>query len=234
MELPTVMFAFGSRDDDDDDDDGDSDERVMVEEDETTPEERAAEAQKWIDAWRASLPPPSSLKEEENTIIAEEKVVTKEEEVSTTTNVTLETAFFTFGDEEEVAKKEEKKEKKKSTPPPKTTKNKKTEAKRATRSGKSYYKIIAGVKYDRKVLDDCEEFELNNGSIDLTEAKRIMEDILDGPMRPIFPGSNIRSTVTNIELTTAFYALATWKWDDDAREWFSNKIAEIRRESGRD
>ena len=86
----------------------------------------------------------------------------------------------------------------------------------------------------REVLDDCDEFELNNGEIDLKEAMRIMADINDGPTRPIFPGSDIRSKVTNIELATADYALDKYKWAEDARAWFSNEIQEIRRESSRD
>jgi hypothetical protein len=52
------------------------------------------------------------------------------------------------------------------------------------RSGTSYYKVIDGVRYDRRVLDDCVAFEKVNGSIDLAEARRMYEDVSDGPVKP--------------------------------------------------
>ena len=49
------------------------------------------------------------------------------------------------------------------------------------RAGSSYYQVIDGVKYDRKVLDDCRASVNDDGVIDYDEARRIVMDILDGP-----------------------------------------------------
>ena len=46
------------------------------------------------------------------------------------------------------------------------------------RSGVSYYKVIDGARYDRRVLDDCAAFENVNGSVDLGEARRMYDDCL--------------------------------------------------------
>jgi hypothetical protein len=95
------------------------------------------------------------------------------------------------------------------------------------RSGTSYYKVIDGVRYDRRVLDDCVAFEKVNGSIDLAEARRMYEDVSDGPVKP--QGRGKTSSVTDVELATLAYALATYAWEDDARAFVEDKVREEER-----
>ena len=92
------------------------------------------------------------------------------------------------------------------------------------RSGVSYYKVIDGARYDRRVLDDCEAFERVNGSVDLGEARRMYEDVSDGPSKP--QGRGRTSSVTDVELATLEYALATYAWTDDARAFVEDKMRE--------
>ena len=95
---------------------------------------------------------------------------------------------------------------------------------RAEASGSSYYKVVNGVKLDRKVVDDCVEFEKNDGSIDVTEAKRIFADIVDGPKRAVGGANETETTVTNVELDTAQYVFDTFKWERDAKDWFYSEL----------
>ena len=53
----------------------------------------------------------------------------------------------------------------------------------ASASAKGYYQVIDGVRYDRRVLDDCRESVNDDGVIDLDEARRIVADVTDGPRR---------------------------------------------------
>lgn len=92
------------------------------------------------------------------------------------------------------------------------------------KSGTSYYKIIDGVKYDRKVLDDCAAYEKNDGEIDLDEAKAILGDLLDGPARKVGGANEGKTSVTNVELDTAQYAFDNFKWSPAAKEWFFEKL----------
>ena len=92
------------------------------------------------------------------------------------------------------------------------------------RSGVSYYKVIDGERYDRRVLDDCEAFERVNGSVDLGEARRMYRDVSDGPSKP--QGRGRTSSVTDVELATLEYALATYAWTDDARAFVEDKMRE--------
>lgn len=92
------------------------------------------------------------------------------------------------------------------------------------RSGTSYYKVIDGVRYDRKVLDDCAAYEKNDGAIDLAEAKAILGDLLDGPVRKVEREGEAVSSVTNVELDTAQYAFDNFTWTKEAKEWFFEKL----------
>mmetsp|Transcript_20965 Transcript_20965/g.33942 ORF Transcript_20965/g.33942 Transcript_20965/m.33942 type:complete len:150 (-) Transcript_20965:167-616(-) len=91
-------------------------------------------------------------------------------------------------------------------------------------SGTSYYKIIDGVKYDRKVLDDCAKYEKNDGSIDIDEAKLILSDLLDGPARKVGGANETKSAVTNVELDTAQYAFDNFTWSPAAKDWFFEQL----------
>lgn len=91
-------------------------------------------------------------------------------------------------------------------------------------SGKSYYKVVNGVKLDRKVVDDATEFQANNGTIDKDEAQRIFLDIVDGPKRAVGGANETMTTVTNVELDTAQYIYENFQWDEDAKEWFYKEL----------
>lgn len=95
---------------------------------------------------------------------------------------------------------------------------------RAEASGSSYYKVVNGVKLDRKVVDDATEFQANNGTIDKDEAQRIFLDIVDGPKRAVGGANETMTTVTNVELDTAQYIYENFQWDEDAKEWFYKEL----------
>ena len=94
------------------------------------------------------------------------------------------------------------------------------------RTGTSYYKVVNGERYDRRVLDDCDAFQKVNGSVDLAEARRMYEDVSDGPAKPQARGKT--SSVTDVEIATLEYALVTYAWTDDARAFVENKLREDR------
>jgi hypothetical protein len=93
----------------------------------------------------------------------------------------------------------------------------------------SYYEVIDGVKYDRKVLDACRRSEAEDGFISLDEAKAILTDVVDGPTRPVVraDGRTLASSVTNVEIDTAAYALRTFRWTSAARKWFTRAMETI-------
>jgi len=89
------------------------------------------------------------------------------------------------------------------------------------RSGSSYYEIVDGQKYDRKVLDACRS-AMADGTIDLAEARRIIANVVDGPRRVQKRG--VRSPVTDIELATLRYARATFAWTPEAEKWVYDEV----------
>ena len=76
---------------------------------------------------------------------------------------------------------------------------------RRHRAEGSYYKVVDGVKLDRKVIEDCEAFQANDGTIDMEEAARIFQDIVDGPTRRVNEVNDSKTKVTQCELDTAQY-----------------------------
>jgi hypothetical protein len=86
----------------------------------------------------------------------------------------------------------------------------------------SYYRQIHGVKYDRKVLDDCEASVNDDGVIDLNEATRIVADVLDGPKKKQARGAV--SSVTDVELATLRYAHAHFAWSKEADAWVYGEL----------
>ena len=95
-----------------------------------------------------------------------------------------------------------------------------------TRAEGSYYKVVDGVKLDRKVIEDCEAFQANDGTIDMEEAARIFQDIVDGPTRRVNEVNDSKTRVTQCELDTAQYCFDKFSWDDDAKKWFFEKLTE--------
>ena len=96
---------------------------------------------------------------------------------------------------------------------------------------KSYYRVVDGVRYDRKVLEDCEAAVDDDGVIDLAEARRVVADVLDGPRRAQARG--VVSAVTDCELATLRYAHERFRWTEEADAWVYGKLAEAF-EAGRD
>ena len=86
----------------------------------------------------------------------------------------------------------------------------------------SYYRTIAGVRYDRKVLEDCEASVGDDGVIDLDEAKQIVEDVLDGAVKVQKRG--VLSAVTDVELATLRYAHQHFTWSKEADAWVYGKL----------
>ena len=95
-----------------------------------------------------------------------------------------------------------------------------------TRAEGSYYKVVNGVKLDRKVIEDCEAFQKNDGAIDMEEAKRVFQDIVDGPKRRVGGANDSETTVTQCELDTAQYCFDNFNWNEDAKKWFFEKLTE--------
>lgn len=85
----------------------------------------------------------------------------------------------------------------------------------------SYYRVVDGVRYDRKVLEDCEASVNDDGVIDLAEARRVVADVLDGPRRE--QGRGVVSAVTDCELATLRYARDRFEWTEEAKAWVYGK-----------
>jgi len=77
----------------------------------------------------------------------------------------------------------------------------------------SYYKIVDGVKYDRKLLEAAEGFA-KDGHISFPEAKTLWEDAQDG------------QGVTEIEKQTLLYTMETFKYTDKARAFLQPLLEE--------
>ena len=114
--------------------------------------------------------------------------------------------------------------------PPATTRR---GARGASASAKGYYQVIDGVRYDRRVLDDCRESVNDDGVIDLDEARRIVADVTDGPRRRQKRG--VVSSVTDCELDTLRYAHEHFEWTPEADAWvYGELMGEFDRGGERD
>ena len=107
-----------------------------------------------------------------------------------------------------------------------TTKTKKGLEKSSRRA---YYETVAGVKYDKAVLEACRGFVARAGALDLASAKTTWALIADGAIKKqVRPdGRVVKSAVTNVELATATYALETFEWADDAAAWFRERVEAV-------
>ena len=110
-----------------------------------------------------------------------------------------------------------------------TTEQTKTKTKTKTKkkgSRRSYYETIAGVKYDKAVLEACRGFAARDGAVDLAAAKSTWALIADGAVKKQTraDGRVVKSSVTNVELATALYALETFAWAEDAQAWFRERV----------
>jgi len=85
--------------------------------------------------------------------------------------------------------------------------------KKAREEGESYYRVIDGVKYDRKLLEQAEEF-VKDGQISFPEAKALCIDAEDG------------KGVTDIEKATLKYMVDTFKFTEKAAKFMKEQLGE--------
>jgi hypothetical protein len=80
--------------------------------------------------------------------------------------------------------------------------------------GESYYKVIDGKKYDREILEFCEEAVAGagDGRISQADAEKLYELVKDG------------DKYTDIEKDSVKYARENFKWTEAADEWFRTEI----------
>eukprot|EP00930_Biecheleria_cincta_P006993 TRINITY_DN10812_c0_g1_i2.p1 TRINITY_DN10812_c0_g1~~TRINITY_DN10812_c0_g1_i2.p1 ORF type:complete len:1686 (+),score=441.68 TRINITY_DN10812_c0_g1_i2:65-5122(+) len=82
------------------------------------------------------------------------------------------------------------------------------------RKGSSFYKIIAGVRYDRELLEEAEE-AAKDGQISLPDAKRLLERALDS------------GRVTETERRTLEYVLNNMKCTQPAANFLREKLGAV-------
>jgi len=78
--------------------------------------------------------------------------------------------------------------------------------------GKSYYKHISGVKYDRALLEKVEELA-KDGEVSLSAAKQLLEEAKDG------------KGITDVEKQTLLYSMTAFTYADDASAFLREKLA---------
>lgn len=107
------------------------------------------------------------------------------------------------------------------------TKTKKGQGEKSSR--RAYYETVAGVKYDKAVLEACRGFVAKSGALDLSSAKTTWALIADGSVKKQVraDGRVVKSAVTNVELATALYVLEAFEWADDAAAWFRERIEAV-------
>jgi hypothetical protein len=86
---------------------------------------------------------------------------------------------------------------------------------------KSYYKIIDGLRYDRKILEEADRriAGQGDGRISLDDAEQLL---------PLFGDFG---DVTIVEERTLQYLLANYKWTPEAENWFLDKVNRISKQS---
>jgi len=86
--------------------------------------------------------------------------------------------------------------------------------------------IIDNLKLDKKILATVRDFEANLTVIDITQARRILKLVTDGPVRDVRrrSGKVVQSAVSNVELDTALYVLDEFKWSAEAKKWFFKEL----------
>eukprot|EP00931_Biecheleriopsis_adriatica_P056279 TRINITY_DN33348_c0_g1_i1.p1 TRINITY_DN33348_c0_g1~~TRINITY_DN33348_c0_g1_i1.p1 ORF type:complete len:491 (+),score=162.86 TRINITY_DN33348_c0_g1_i1:50-1474(+) len=82
-------------------------------------------------------------------------------------------------------------------------------------TGKSYYKVIGGVRYDRELLEMAEAATKSAGKVSLEEAQQLFHSALDG------------KGITATEKMTLEYCLQTFKFTDKASKFLVDKLANL-------
>jgi hypothetical protein len=86
---------------------------------------------------------------------------------------------------------------------------------------KSYYKVIDGLRYDRKILEEADRRVAGRGDgrISVDDAEMLL---------PLFGDIG---DVTIVEERTLEYILANYKWTPGAKEWLLEKVNRISKQS---
>merc|ERR1712187_577387 len=87
--------------------------------------------------------------------------------------------------------------------------------------GGSFYKIISGVKYDRKMIE-LAEGAVADGNICINEAKTIVKSANDGP------------GMTEIEVRTLDHILATYKTTAPGKKYLEETAIEWKKKHAED
>ncbi len=77
-----------------------------------------------------------------------------------------------------------------------------------------YYKVIDGVKYDKRLLEAADEAVKGKGDgrISLADAKKLLPEVTDG------------GRYTDIEKATMAYIRDNYKWTKEGDDWFRTEI----------
>ena len=80
----------------------------------------------------------------------------------------------------------------------------------------SYYKVIEGVKYDRKILEKVDDLIVNHSSPFITLPV----------VQQIWPLANDGQGITPSEKRSLYYLLSTYQWEQDAEQWLRTQLEE--------
>jgi hypothetical protein len=94
---------------------------------------------------------------------------------------------------------------------------------RGAASGGSYYEVIGGLKHDREAMDAARKAVegRGDGRVSVADANDILSKLLDGSVTQSASGN----AITEVEYRTAFRVLADFKFTDEARAHFIEKLA---------
>ena len=80
----------------------------------------------------------------------------------------------------------------------------------------SYYKVIEGVKYDRKILETADDLIVNHSSPFITLPV----------VQQIWPLANDDQGITPSEKRSLYYLLSAYQWEQDAEQWLRTQLEE--------
>ena len=92
-------------------------------------------------------------------------------------------------------------------------------------SSSGYYEVIGGLKHDREAMDAARAAVegRGDGRVSKSDADDILAKLVDGPTTQAASGNS----VTEVEYRTAFRILADFRFTDEARAPFIEKIAAV-------
>ena len=99
-------------------------------------------------------------------------------------------------------------------------------ARSASRSASGgYYEVIGGLKHDREAMDAARAAVegRGDGRVSMADADSILATLVDGPTTQAASGNSI----TEVEYRTAFRILADFRFTEEARAHFIEKLAAV-------